>query len=140
VSEIPSVPVVGIAIVVLQGDSVLIGKRKSVCGKGCWAMPGGRLEYKEDPKECARRELYEETGLRALSLTLGPWTNEVWDGYHYVSLYVFVREFEGVPRCMEPDKCEGWGWHSIHNLPSPFFLNTPQHLRNSQFMTYVHPL
>ncbi len=35
-----------------------------------WAMPGGRIEPGEEPVEAARREVYEETGLRVDGLRL----------------------------------------------------------------------
>src|SRR5687768_15262101 len=33
-----------------------------------WTMPGGRIEEGEEPIDAARRELYEETGLRVDTL------------------------------------------------------------------------
>ena len=32
-----------------------------------WELPGGRIEEGESPRDCAVRELFEETGHRALS-------------------------------------------------------------------------
>ena len=37
---------------------------------GCWAYSGGSVEPDEEVMEAARRELFEETGLEALSLSL----------------------------------------------------------------------
>ncbi len=50
-------------IVPYKGGIVLI-KRREEPFKGCWALPGGHLEYgKENAKQAAIRELKEETGL-----------------------------------------------------------------------------
>ncbi len=76
----------------------------------------------ETVEECAIRELQEETGLKAISWRLGPFTNDVIDSTkHYVTLFVIVDRFEGEPRVMEPDKCEGWQWFDPKQLPEPLF-------------------
>jgi len=43
---------------------VLLVKRKKEPKKGGWALPGGFLEKNEDLEGCAKRELWEETGLK----------------------------------------------------------------------------
>lgn len=43
------------------GLSVLLVERGNEPYKGCWAFPGGFLEMDETTKECALRELKEET-------------------------------------------------------------------------------
>jgi 8-oxo-dGTP diphosphatase len=114
-------PRVGIAIVVVQEGKVLMGKRKGSIAAGSWAFPGGHLEYGETPIECAARELLEETGLQAVSLKEGSWTNNIIEGTHYVTLFILIDKFTGVPKLLEPDKCEGWSWFSLNDLPKPLF-------------------
>lgn len=118
-------PRVGISSMVLQKGKILLGRRKGSHGAGAWSTPGGHLEYGETVKECASRELLEETGMKALSLNFGPYTNDVIapDGKHYITLFVFITQFEGSPICCEPEKCEGWSWFSLDGLPTP--LLTP---------------
>ena len=53
----------------VNGDlQVLLIRRAKDPYKGCWALPGGRLEADENLDQCAARELEEETGLHAESL------------------------------------------------------------------------
>lgn len=116
-------PSIGVGVVVINDGKVLLGKRKGAHGVGDWSFAGGHLELKESVEECAKRELEEETGLKALSLKLGPWTEDVIENdKHYVTLFVFVNAFEGEPKLLEPNKCEGWKWFDWKNLPSPLFL------------------
>lgn len=42
---------------------ILLIKRKNEPYKDCWALPGGFMEMNETLKDCAIRELYEETGI-----------------------------------------------------------------------------
>lgn len=88
-----------------------------------WATPGGHLEYGESAEGCAKRELFEETGLIATSTQIGPYTNDLIEpeGKHYITLFVFITDFEGLPTCREPAKCEGWEWFDWENLPFPLF-------------------
>lgn len=115
-------PKVGVGVAVIKGASVLLGKRKGPHGAGDWAFPGGHLEFSETPHACASRELLEETGLNALRILPGPWTNNVFaDGQHYVTLFMVVTEFTGTPAVLEPHKCENWEWFAWDNLPQPLF-------------------
>ena len=115
-------PRVGVGIAVLQEGRVLLGKRKGAHGAGEWSFAGGHLEFGESIEACAKRELVEETGLKALSIELGPWTNDILEGdKHYITIFVFINHFEGQLQLLEPHKCEGWEWFEWDALPSPLF-------------------
>jgi 8-oxo-dGTP diphosphatase len=115
-------PMVGVAAVVLHKGKILLSKRKSTLGNGFWSVAGGHLEYGESVEECARRELEEEAGIKALSLQLGPWSNNIIsEGKHYITLYAYITKFEGEPECREPDKQGEWYWFDLENLPEPLF-------------------
>jgi len=59
-------PTVGVAMVVRDpNDCVLLGKRAHGPEAGLWCIPCGRLEWDEDVRRAAERELLEETGLTA---------------------------------------------------------------------------
>lgn len=119
-------PRVGVGVVVIKNGKALLGKRKGAHGSGKWSFPGGHLEFGETIEECASRELAEETGLKAISIQMGPWVNDIIEeNKHYVTLFAFVNQFDGDLQLLEPDKCEGWEWFDWHSLPSPLF--TPIH-------------
>jgi len=60
VREIPAV-----SVAVVRDDRVLLVKRARPPSQGLYAFPGGKVETGETLEEAARRELFEETGLRA---------------------------------------------------------------------------
>ncbi len=81
-------------------------------GEGLWTLPGGGLDHGEDPRDGARRELHEETGLEArigdlldvLSWRIGPEESAFGDDFHSVQL-VFRAEVatDVEPRVLEVD-------------------------------------
>lgn len=58
-------PAPAAGVVLVHDGAVLLVKRRYAPGIGAWCLPAGFMEYGETPEQCARRELHEETGLRA---------------------------------------------------------------------------
>ncbi|MGD8293754.1 MAG: NUDIX hydrolase [Desulfobacterales bacterium] len=117
-------PLIGVAVIVIKEGRVLLGKRKNAHGSGTWAFPGGHLEFNESIKACARREVFEETGLQIKNLRYGPFTNDVFadEEKHYVTLFVISDYDSGSPVAKEPHKCDKWAWIPWPPDVQPCFL------------------
>lgn len=117
-------PLVGVAVIIFKDHKVLLGKRKNSHGHGSWAFPGGHLEFNETIEGCARREVYEETGLYIKNIRHGAFTNDIFsdEHKHYITLFVVSEYDYGLLQLREPDKCEEWSWFSWSALPEPKFL------------------
>lgn len=70
---------VDMIVATVQDNSlkVLLVKRKDHPFIGCWATPGGFVQFGEDIDQAAMRELYEETGLK--------------EGIYFHQLYTFGK-------------------------------------------------
>ena len=69
-------PVPGAGVVIVDHQKrLLLVQRGSGAGAGLWAVPGGRIRWGETGAEAARREAWEETGLK---VEIGPvaWVGE----------------------------------------------------------------
>ena len=60
----PTRPIVGVGGVIVDGDQVVLIKRKYEPLAHRWSIPGGALEVGEPLEDGVARELLEETGLR----------------------------------------------------------------------------
>lgn len=119
-------PLVGVSVLIVQNDNLLLGKRLGSHGAGTWSAPGGHLEFGETWEQCANREVFEETGMVLNKCYFLSATNDLHEeGLHYVTLFLRATSISGTPRNLEPEKCEGWDWFPLRNLPSPLFL--PMH-------------
>jgi len=117
----------GLGIILLKGNKVLLGKRNDDPEKadtelhteGMWTCPGGKLDFGEKLEEGAKREVLEETGMKANSLKLISVTNEIVSDAHFVTLGFLCEDFEGEPKLMEPDEIVEWKWFPLDELPKP---------------------
>lgn len=81
----------------------------SADGYNTWSVPGGWLEYGEDPYQAAVREVKEETDIQVRPVNKGPYFvthSEI----SVVTLFVACRYVSGTPKVTEPDKCADVGW------------------------------
>jgi 8-oxo-dGTP diphosphatase len=53
-------------VAVIRGDETLLIRRAFPPDAGCWAVPGGYVEWDESVEAAAAREVREETGLRLI--------------------------------------------------------------------------
>lgn len=116
---------------IAEPDSEFAGSTK------LWQMPQGGIDKGEDPLEAARRELYEETGIRSVSLLAEA---PGWINYdlppHLVGLALkgkfrgqtqkwFAFRFEGdeseiainPPPGGHAAEFDAWGWKRLAELP-----------------------
>lgn len=95
---------------------LLLGKRKD---SGKWTLPAGHIEDGESPEDGARRELFEEAGLRATSLS----PLKVMETPHG-KLYFFTAYVTGTPHGdNDPDDECGDSWEFVDvsdGLPKKF--------------------
>ena len=101
--QYPKKPVVGVGAIILDGDRILLEKRKNPPGKGKWSVPGGLVDLGETAEEAVIREVKEETGLEVYDPRLVDVVNYINLGekgavmYHYVIIDYLVTSHGGKP-------------------------------------------
>jgi 8-oxo-dGTP diphosphatase len=116
-----------VVYVLLERDGkIALGKRKNAFGAGHYSMPAGHIDPGETVMECAKRELFEETGIKAdfefrCARLLKPYSIDSVKAETYVAFCVAAKNWKGEPKNKEPEKNEGWEWFPLKSLPKPLF-------------------
>ena len=115
-------PAVTVDVVIVTREKkprVLLIRRKHDPFRGMWAIPGGHVEMEETLEAAARRELFEETGVRASKLeqfhTFG---NPGRDPRGRTISVAYLAQVD--PTKVRPhaaDDAEEVGWHDLRHPP-----------------------
>ncbi len=121
---------VGITVVNTKGQ-ILLGKRKGGYQAGLYAVPAGHVNLGESEGilEAAVRELREETGFRISRksfnlISLSTFTDSQKER-SYINFDFVVLGASKEPKLKEPEKCEGWEWFDLNELPPQKNFHTP---------------
>ncbi len=122
-------PGVGCAVMLIRNGKVLLGHRHEnpekadslLNGEDTWTFPGGKMDFHERPKETARRECLEETGIEAGDIDLISVSNDRVEKAHFVTLGFKCTDFSGEAKVMEPDEITEWKWFKPDNMPEKMF-------------------
>tara|TARA_Y100000310_G_C20527666_1_gene736870 strand:- start:41 stop:487 length:447 start_codon:yes stop_codon:yes gene_type:complete len=129
---------VGIGIMLLRDNKILLGKRhedpkkadSALHGAGTWTMPGGKVDFGETIENAAKRELLEETGIKANSIDLISVSDEILEDVHFVTNGFICNDFEGEAKVLEPNEITEWKWFNIHEVPEKIFFPSEKVLQN----------
>src|SRR3989338_4234268 len=101
---------IGIAIMNNEGK-FLLSKRSQNCRneKGLWEFPGGQVHFGEKLVDAVKREAFEELGVEVEILQLLGCFNHILseEKQHWVPTTFVCRVVSGIPKIMEPKKCDG---------------------------------
>lgn len=122
-------PGLGVGVMIIKDNQILLGLRNpdkvkassELQGEGTWTMPGGKVEFMEKLVDAAKRELEEETSLKATKLDLLCISDDMTDTAHYVTVGFIVKEYIGEIKTMEPDTILEWKWFDLDNLPKNLY-------------------
>ncbi|MDN3646390.1 NUDIX domain-containing protein [Pontixanthobacter aestiaquae] len=115
----------GAAVIATDLNDQLLLIRMSY-GSGGWSVPTGGVKIGEDPANAARRELLEETGCEAHSLTLLGIQRETLHGADNV-VHVFAAKVSGHPQADMREIIEA-RFFPMHSLPEPLTATTRRRL------------
>ena len=122
-------PGLGVGVMIIKENKILLGLRNpnkikagsELQGQGTWTMPGGKVKFMETLLDAAKRELEEETNLKATKLDFLCISDDMTDTAHYVTVGFIVKEYSGDLKTMEPETILKWEWFDLNNLPSNLY-------------------
>lgn len=136
----PAGPRVGVGAIVIHEGKILLVKRGVDPGKGLWAIPGGTLRLGETLRECAAREILEETGITiAVGECVYVFDLIERDEIGKIKFHFVVADFAAIYVSGEPkagDDAEAAGWCAPEDLVDlPVSQNTIKALHSLGFLS-----
>ncbi len=102
--------VVQVSVVVQDNDRVLLVQEGDPSAGRRWNLPGGHLEMGEAIQDCAKRELFEETALKACSLRVLGVYPALRSESVYAIRFVFLANVENLHEAAAGDEIAAIRW------------------------------
>ena len=118
------------AFILNENNELLLLKRAVPAEKGCWSIPGGRLEMFETLEHAVIREIKEETNLDIEVVNLMGICDHIIkaEDAHCVATNYLCKIKSGEAKIMEPDKASDIKWFNLENLPDNLTITTKKAL------------
>ncbi|HYK08665.1 MAG TPA: NUDIX domain-containing protein [Candidatus Eisenbacteria bacterium] len=99
---------------------------------GKYSLVSGHLDGNESITNAMIREAQEEAGITLIKKNLIPATvlHRKSSDAEYIDFFFVVKEWEGKPKVMEPDKCDNVEWFPLDNLPENVLPHIKEALHN----------
>ena len=124
-SASPPRPRIGCGAAVLDAQGrILLVLRRRMPEAGHWGQPGGKLDWGENSRACAEREILEELGITVVAGPVLCVTDMIGEDAHWVAVTYRADGCVGQPMIQEPEALADWGWFSLDALPSPLTAAT----------------
>lgn len=111
----------GGVLIINEKNETLLKKRgeKSRNEVGWWEKIGGMIDYGEKAQKAMKREAKEEIGVEIDIIGYFPHTDHIIkkDKQHWIGLNYLGKIKKGIPKNMEPGKCDEIRWFPIDKLP-----------------------
>lgn len=108
---------VGVGAVICSDGKILLQKRSQVVRneRGKWIIPGGVIEFGETLHQSLKREVKEEIGLEIEIIEPLAIKDHIIleDKQHWVTTSFICRIKKGIPKNLEPEKCEEIRWVTL---------------------------
>jgi 8-oxo-dGTP diphosphatase len=124
-ADLPSTTrVAAYALVVDNGKLLLVRITPGYTAAGQWTLPGGGLNFGEDPTDAVRRELTEETGYAGEITSLafvaswarGPLPELGWGAYHGIQIVYEMRIVGGELRHELDESTDMAAWVALDQV------------------------
>ena len=109
-------------VVFYQNFLVLLGKRAKVCyltGQtipygGYWSIFSGSMEKNENSRDCAQRELFEETKIEVKPSSLDFYDTIKTEN---LNLHIYSLHTKEIPKVTINQEHSSYGWFGLNSLP-----------------------
>jgi 8-oxo-dGTP diphosphatase len=89
-----SFPILVTAAIIEDNGKYLITQRPKETHNGLrWEFPGGKLDFGEDPRDCLKREIMEELGIKIKVNEILEYSSHVYGGEKHIVLLGFKCKY-----------------------------------------------